>query len=153
MGSVPVGHAWLQIVVKQTVSRSLGSRIRASAVQRSWSRSVALGETVSAVRLGQVWPRDCLVALGETVSAVRLERVWPRDCLVVRQWGGLDECQSCAMEQVLILALGAFPAAVQTNIVVSKRVASDPGRALGNNDLDKEDIAGLMLCIQQYRSR
>jgi hypothetical protein len=132
MGSVPVGHAWLQIVVKQTVSRSLGSRIRASAVQRSWSRSVALGETVSAVRLGQVWPRDCLV---------------------VRQWGGLDECQSCAMEQVLILALGAFPAAVQTNIVVSKRVASDPGRALGNNDLDKEDIAGLMLCIQQYRSR
>ena len=38
--------------------------------------------------------------------------------------GGLDECQSCAMEQVLILALGAFP--VKTVIVVSKRVASDP---------------------------
>ena len=38
--------------------------------------------------------------------------------------GGLDQCQSCAMEQVLILALGAFP--VKTGIVVSKRVASDP---------------------------
>jgi hypothetical protein len=24
---------------------------------------------------------------------------------------------------------------------------------LGNNDLDKEDIAGRMLCLQQYRSR
>ena len=41
---------------------------------------------------------------------------------------------------------------VKTSIVVSKRVASDPGRALGNNDLDKEDVAGLMLCIQQYSS-
>jgi hypothetical protein len=41
----------------------------------------------------------------------------------MRQWGGLEECQSCAMEQVLILALGVFP--VKTSIVVSKRVASD----------------------------
>jgi hypothetical protein len=38
--------------------------------------------------------------------------------------GAVDESQSCAMEQVLILALGAFP--VKTGIVVSKLVASDP---------------------------
>jgi hypothetical protein len=36
---------------------------------------------------------------------------------------------------------------------MSKRVASDPGRAVGNNDLDKEDVAGRMLCLKQYRSR
>ena len=42
----------------------------------------------------------------------------------LRQWGGLDECQSCAMEQVSILAIGAFP--VKTGIVVSKLVASEP---------------------------
>jgi hypothetical protein len=33
--------------------------IRASAVQRCWSRSVALRETASAVRLGRVRPRKC----------------------------------------------------------------------------------------------
>ena len=32
---------------------------------------------------------------------------------------------------------------VKTSIVVSKRVASDPAVRLGNNDLDKEDIARL----------
>jgi hypothetical protein len=33
--------------------------IRASAVRRRWSRSVALRESASAVRLGQMWPGEC----------------------------------------------------------------------------------------------
>jgi hypothetical protein len=47
------------------------------------------------------------------------------------------------MEQALIFALGAFPAAGEDSIVVSKRVASDPAVRFGNHDLDKEDIASL----------
>jgi hypothetical protein len=72
--------------------------------------------------------------------------------LSLRQWGGLDECQSCAMEQVLILALGAFPAADEHQHRGVQAGGVGPSRALGNNDLDKEDIAGRMLCLQQYRS-
>jgi hypothetical protein len=67
--------------------------------------------------------------------------------------GGLDECQSCAMEQVLILALGAFSAAGQDPHRGVQAGGLEPSRALGNNDLDKEDIAGRMLCLQLYRSR
>src|SRR5215207_6631687 len=37
--------------------------------------------------------------------------VWPRNAELCGSGGGLGECQSCAMEQVLILAVGAFPAA------------------------------------------
>ena len=67
--------------------------------------------------------------------------------------GGLDECQSCAMEQVLILALGAFRAGGEDQHRGVQAGGVGPSRALGNNDLDKEDIAGRMLCLQQYRSR
>jgi hypothetical protein len=72
--------------------------------------------------------------------------------LSVRQWGGLDGCQSCAMEQVLILALGAFPAAGEPQHCGVQAGGVGPSGALGNNDLDKEDMAGRMLCLQQYRS-
>ena len=57
----------------------------------------------------------------------------------MRQWDGLDECQSCTMEQVLILALGAIP--VKTGIVCPSGGVR-PGRALGNHDLDMDDVAG-----------
>jgi hypothetical protein len=57
------------------------------------------------------------------------------------------------MEQVLILALGAFPAAGEDQHRGVQVGGVGPSRALGNNDLDKEDIAGRMLCLQQYRSR
>jgi hypothetical protein len=56
------------------------------------------------------------------------------------------------MEQVLIFALGAFRLPVETSIVVSKRVASDPAVRLGNKSSTRR-IAGRMLCLQQYRSR
>jgi hypothetical protein len=56
------------------------------------------------------------------------------------------------MEQVLILALMRSRLPVKTSIVVSKPVASDPAVRWGN-DLDREDIAGRMLWLQQYRSR
>ena len=49
----------------------------------------------------------------------------------MRQWGGLDECQSCAMEQVVILAVRSR-LLVKTSIVVSKRVAPDPAVRWGN---------------------
>jgi hypothetical protein len=57
------------------------------------------------------------------------------------------------MEQVLILALGAFPAAGEDQHRGVQAGGVGPSRALGNNDLDEEDIAGRMLCLQQYRSR
>ena len=57
------------------------------------------------------------------------------------------------MEQVLILALGAFPAAGQDQHRGVQVGGLEPSRTLGNNDLDKEDIAGRMLGLQQCRSR
>ena len=57
------------------------------------------------------------------------------------------------MEQVLILALGTFPAAGEDQHRGVQAGGVGPSRALGNNDPDKENIAGLMLCPQQYRSR
>ena len=72
--------------------------------------------------------------------------------LSVRQWGGLDGCQSCAMEQVLVLALGAFLAAGEHQHRGVHAGGVGPSRALGNSGLDMEDIAGQMLCLQQCRS-
>jgi hypothetical protein len=53
----------------------------------------------------------------------------------------------------LILDLGAFPAAGEAQHRGVQAGGVGSSRALGNNDLDQEDIAGRMLCLQQYRSR
>jgi hypothetical protein len=47
----------------------------------------------------------------------------------------------------------AFPAAGEDQHRGVQAGGVRPSRVLGNNDLDKEDIAGRMLWLQQYRSR
>jgi hypothetical protein len=54
---------------------------------------------------------------------------------------------------VLILALSALPAVGQDQHRGVQAGGVGSSRALGNNDLDKEDIACRMLGLQQYRSR
>ena len=56
------------------------------------------------------------------------------------------------MEHFSIL-LGTVPAAGEDQHRGVQAGGVGPSRALGNNDLDKEDIAGRMLYLQQYRSR
>jgi hypothetical protein len=61
---------------------------------------------------------------------------------------------SPAQLRSVILALGAFPAAGEDSIVVSKRVASDLAVRWGIMSSTRRTLpACRMLCLQQYRSR